>query len=100
MARLKRPLALGVWLAMVVATTAGAATLTRRPYLQSVASTSALIAFRTDAACPAAVRFGPGSLVRQAPSAVTGIQHAVVLTGLSPSTEYHYVVDACGAQVS
>ncbi len=73
------------------------ATLTRQPYLQSVTSNSALVAFRTDVACPTAqVRFGQSTPARAASSA-SSTRHVVTLSNLTSATEYTYVVDACGA---
>jgi acid phosphatase type 7 len=79
---------------------ASAATLRRAPYVQRVDTGSALVAFRLDTPCDqATVRFGPpGSTQAQsARSSDTGTRHAVRLSGLQPSTEYSYQVDACGA---
>jgi Icc-related predicted phosphoesterase len=79
---------------------ASAATLRRAPYVQMVDTGSALVAFRLDAPCnQATVRFGSlGSAQAQsARSSETGTRHAVLLSGLQPSTEYSYQVEACGA---
>jgi chitodextrinase len=84
----------------LVAGGAQAASLPRAPYLQNVSPTSALVAFRTGAACSTAqVRYAEqGQAFLEKPSSATGTRHAVVLEGLSPATEYTYVVEACGAQ--
>jgi acid phosphatase type 7 len=72
--------------------------LPRQPYLQSVGTTSAIVAFRTSASCSPLVRYGEGSDVsRTATATATGWQHAVKLTGLSPGRTYSYVVQACGS---
>ena len=72
--------------------------LPRQPYLQSVGTTSALVAFRTSASCSPLVRYGEGSDVsRTATASASGWQHAVKLTGLSPGRTYSYVVEACGS---
>ncbi|ATB30929.1 metallophosphoesterase [Melittangium boletus] len=72
--------------------------LPRQPYLQSVGTTSAIVAFRTSASCSPLVRFGEGSDVsRTATASAAGWQHAVKLTGLSPGRTYSYVVEACGS---
>ncbi|MBI3185914.1 MAG: metallophosphoesterase family protein [Myxococcales bacterium] len=93
-----RALAVSLCLA---ALSAGAASLTRQPYLQSVSRTSGLVAFRTDTSCPAQVRFGAGDLAQMAnASSVPGTRHLVTLTGLAPATEYSYVVEACGAALT
>jgi uncharacterized protein (TIGR03382 family) len=78
-----------------------AATLTRSPYLQRVGPDTALVAFRLDSSCAPAVRYGVnGSTDQVARSTDSGRIHAVVLTGLTPGTEYTYMVDACGAQTA
>ncbi|MFP2905973.1 metallophosphoesterase, partial [Pyxidicoccus sp. 3LFB2] len=82
---------------MLIAGLASAASLTRGPYLQSVTPTSALIAFRLDATCPAQVRYGVGGdLSLTAASSATARQHAVELSGLQPGAEYSYTVEGCG----
>ncbi|MFY0564020.1 metallophosphoesterase [Archangium lansingense] len=72
--------------------------LPRLPYLQSVSTTSALVAFRTGVSCTPFVRFGEGSdISRTATATAAGWQHAVKLTGLLPGRTYSYVVEACGS---
>ncbi|MBM7119129.1 metallophosphoesterase [Archangium primigenium] len=72
--------------------------LPRQPYLQSVTTTSAIVAFRTSASCSPLVRYGEGADVsRTATATATGWQHAIKLTGLSPGRTYSYVVQACGS---
>ncbi|MDY7229867.1 metallophosphoesterase family protein [Hyalangium rubrum] len=89
----------GAWLALA-AGSASAATLSRGPYLQSVTSTSALVAFRLDTACSAQVRYGAGGdLSLTVTAGLTGRQHAVQLAGLQPGTEYSYAIEGCGASV-
>jgi len=75
-----------------------AARLTRTPYLQSVTTTSALVAFRTDTDCVPRVRFGLGTdTSRLATASTTGRLHVVKLEGLRAGTEHSYAVEACGA---
>src|SRR5688572_14562220 len=79
---------------------ASAAALQRAPYVQRVGTGSALVAFRLDTACSeATIRFGPlgSTLAQSARSSETGVRHVVHLSGLQPSTEYSYQVEACGA---
>jgi len=72
--------------------------LPRQPYLQSVGTTSALVAFRTGVSCTPFVRFGEGSdISRTATATVAGWRHAVKLDGLLPGRTYSYVVEACGS---
>lgn len=89
-------------LAVALLLSAGAAeatTLTRSPYLQRVGPDTALIAFRLDSSCTPEVRYGTqGSTNEVARSTDSGRVHAVVLTGLTPGTEYTYEVEACGAR--
>jgi acid phosphatase type 7 len=95
--------ALGALAAALVMTTsvAHAATLTRFPYLQRVGPDTATLAFRVDSNCAAQVRYGTGGTTGQtARSADSGRIHAVVLTGLTPGSEYSYVVEACGVSTS
>ncbi len=73
--------------------------LPRLPYLQSVGTTSALVAFRTGVSCTPYVRFGEGTDVsRTATASAAGWRHAVKLDGLSPGRTYSYVVEACGSR--
>ena len=79
-------------------TTDSGPALPRLPYLQSVGTTSALVAFRTGVSCTPFVRFGEGSdLSRTAMATVAGWRHAVKLDGLLPGRTYSYVVEACGS---
>jgi uncharacterized protein (TIGR03382 family) len=81
--------------------TASAAGLTRQPYLQRVGPDTATVAFRLDGSCVPTVRYGTrGSTDQLAPSADSGRNHAVELSGLQPGTEYTYLVEACGARTS
>ncbi len=79
-------------------TTDSGPALPRLPYLQSVGTTSALVAFRTGVSCTPFVRFGEGSdISRTATATAAGWQHAVKLSGLLPGRTYSYVVEACGS---
>ncbi|WNZ64621.1 metallophosphoesterase [Myxococcus sp. MxC21-1] len=94
----KTPFHLAPWAAalMLLASTASAGTLYRDPYLQKVGPDTATIAFRLAANCQAEVRYGEGAANQSAVSQDGGQVHAVVLTGLTPGTEYTYEVSACG----
>ncbi len=88
--------ALAVALALM-ASVAHAAPLTRAPYLQRVGPGTATVAFRLGTDCIPEVEYSAqGSPTQVARSQDKGRLHAVVLTGLTPGTEYSYVVDACG----
>jgi acid phosphatase type 7 len=81
------------------ASSASAASLTRQPYLQRVGPDTATIAFRLDGSCVPSVQYGTlGSTEQSAQSADAGHNHAIVLTGLRPGTEYTYLVESCGAR--
>ncbi len=86
---------------LTLAGAAQAASLTRQPYLQKVGPDTATVAFRLDANCAPSVRYGAnGATDQSVTSPDAGRIHAVVLNGLTPGTEYSYVVDACGGQTS
>jgi uncharacterized protein (TIGR03382 family) len=79
------------------ASVAQAVPMSRAPYLQRVGPDTATVAFRLGADCTPEVQFSAqGSATQVARSRDKGRVHAVVLTGLAPSTEYSYVVNACG----
>ncbi|HLL52281.1 MAG TPA: metallophosphoesterase [Myxococcaceae bacterium] len=82
----------------LVATTADAARFTREPFLQLATPNSVTVAFRTDSACAAQVRYGPnGGTSQVAENKGAATDHAIRLDGLSPATRYSYVVQACGS---
>ncbi|QSQ16641.1 metallophosphoesterase [Myxococcus landrumensis] len=80
----------------LVSGVASAGVLARDPYLQKVGPDTALVAFRLASSCSPEVRYGTGAVSEVARSETTGRNHAVVLTGLKPGTEYTYEVSACG----
>jgi hypothetical protein len=80
-------------------TTDSGPALARLPYLQSVGTTSAIVAFHTPVSCTPFVRFGAGAdLSRSASATAAGWRHGVKLTGLTAGTTYSYVVEACGSR--
>ena len=87
-------LAVLVAFALLDASGAAAAVLTRGPYLQMGSPTGAVVRWRTDVATESRVRYGlvPTSLsgVADGPAGVT--DHSVTLSGLSPDTVYYYSV--------
>jgi MYXO-CTERM domain-containing protein len=74
-------------------TTAFAQTLGRRPYVQRVSPTSAVIVWTTTTATTGRVRYGT-DVANLSQTVDDGMltQHEVVLSGLSPSTRYYYSV--------
>jgi hypothetical protein len=94
----RRALAGALALSLAHPLSATAASLSRAPYVQSVAPASAVVAFRTDADCPASVRVsGEGSAWTA--SSASGRKHEVTVEGLAPATTYAYAVEACGSTV-
>jgi MYXO-CTERM domain-containing protein len=86
--------ALVVALAVLSSATAFAQALGRRPYVQRVSPTSAVIVWTTTAASTGRVRYGTSlaSLSTTVDDAATATQHEVALTGLAPGTRYYYAV--------
>lgn len=77
--------------AVLLATHAAAATLTRGPFLQRADSTSITIVFRTDTPSIGTVRYGSGPLAT-VNDVMPSVEHVFRLTGLTPSTLYRYEV--------
>jgi predicted phosphodiesterase len=75
--------------------------LIRGPYLQSVTTSTLIVAWETDLPGPGEVAYGEtaeyGSSVADS---ATGTRHAVTLAGLVPYTVYHYRVESGGAPLS
>lgn len=87
MTRIPFPAAAAV--AIALAAPAFAETLTVKPYVQNVTTSSAILMWRTDEAQVGQVRFGAGQTVRElAPNR----HHNVQLTGLRPGSEVPYQV--------
>ncbi len=77
------------------------ATLTRGPYLQSVTPNTIIVVWETDRPSHGEVAYGRTEVY--GPSVADqaeGTRHAVTLTGLTPSTVYHYRVESGGAPLS
>src|SRR5690606_5837076 len=81
---------------------AAAADLERHPYLQSATPTSITVVWTTQADSTGAVELGPmpDQLDTMVPSAGSGIQHEVLLSGLEPNTRYYYRVLGDGAPLA
>jgi hypothetical protein len=75
-------------------TTAGAATVTRGPYLQLGTPSSTVVRWRTSAPVVGRVQYGqsPGVHTWAAEESTATTEHAVRLTGLLPNTTYYYAV--------
>ena len=77
------------------------AALVRGPYLQSVTSSSIIVAWETERDSPGEVAYGVtgeyGSVVTDTE---VGARHAVTITGLAPYTVHHYRVQSGGAPLS
>ena len=83
---------LGLW--SLWGAPAGAQTLARRPYLQTVTPTSAIVVWTTTTPTDSLVRYGatPTQLTQSAPLAAATTQHEVHLGNLTPGTRYYYSV--------
>lgn len=88
-----------------VTTVAGAGTLTRGPYLQKAAPTQMTIRWRNSLQNIGRVKYGiaEGNLnqtvdeiVAPAPGPLSGFEHVITLTGLSPNTTYFYSIGSAG----
>jgi acid phosphatase type 7 len=66
----------------------------RGPYLQQGTPDSVVVRWRTDVPTDSAVRFGtePGNLEKESKTKWKTTEHVVMLSGLTPSTKYHYSV--------
>lgn len=72
--------------------------LPRQPYLQSVGTASAIVAFRTNASCTPLIRYGEGhDTSRVANASRSDRFHAIALGSLKPGATYSYIVEACGS---
>jgi len=77
------------------------AALIRGPYLQSVTPNSIVVVWETDLPSHGEVAYGETEAY--GPSVAdpaVGTRHAVILTGLTPYTVYHYRVESSGAPLS
>ena len=71
---------------------ASAETLARKPYLQTMTPTSAIVVWTTNVAAGSVVHYGtsPQDLTSTASAPGSATQHEVKITGLEPSTRYYY----------
>lgn len=77
---------------------AGAATVTRGPYLQQGTTNSVVVRWRTDVATDSLVRYGlsPDALNGLASDASLVTEHIVLLSGLQMDTRYYYQFGSSG----
>lgn len=87
--------------AVLIATNAFAATVTRGPYLQMPTTDSIIVRWRTDVATDSRVAYGaaPGSLTNFADDAAVTTEHIITVTGLSADTQYYYAIGTTGESV-
>lgn len=81
---------------------ASSVVLNRKPYLQAVAGTTAMIVWRTETDTDSVVEFGETAGLGQTagdPAASTKL-HEVTLTGLTPGARYTYRVVSAGLRVT
>lgn len=81
------------------ATLAAGPVLTRGPYLQSVAATSAIIVWRTDIAGDTQVEYGVGSYTDSISDTTVATEHVASLTGLVTGTEVLYRILTNGSEL-
>ena len=75
--------------------------LIRGPYLQSVTTSTIIVAWETDLPGPGEVAYGrTAKYGASAADSAMGTRHAVTLTDLAPYTIYHYRVESGGAPLS
>jgi predicted phosphodiesterase len=73
----------------------------RGPYIQSVTTSTVIVAWEQNVASPGSVAYGESeSYDRQAETPEVGLRQAVTITGLSPYTIYHYQVLADAVPLS
>jgi hypothetical protein len=86
----------------LVLSEAGAATVTRGPYLQMGGPDRIVVRWRTDVATDSRVRYGsaPGNLAAFVNNAASTTEHEVAATGLSPDTQYYYSVGTSTATLA
>ncbi|HYV30632.1 MAG TPA: fibronectin type III domain-containing protein, partial [Candidatus Binatia bacterium] len=82
--------------------TAGAAMVTRGPYLQMGTPTSIVVRWRTDTSTDSRVRYGsaPGSLTSFADNVTATTEHEVNVTGLASDALYYYSVGTSTATLA
>ena len=91
-----RPSRILLGVALAVAPLSAAPSILRGPYLQSATPDSIVIRWRTDTTDASVVSYGTerGQLTKVAKAEGVSNEHIVQLSGLQPSTTYHYSVGA------
>lgn len=83
--------------AVIASTEAGAATLTKGPYLQDLRQDGLVVVWETDTASEGTLEYGlTDGFGTDSASGSTGTHHEVRLTGLDAATEYFYRVKVDG----
>ena len=86
--------AIALALGCALAASPAAAGIRNGPYLQNVTTESIVVQWETDGSSTGEVQYGPNvSMSMTEASATAQTMHDVELTGLSPSTLYHYRVE-------
>ncbi len=89
-----RHLAIALTLGCIAAATPAAADIRNGPYLQNVTTESIVVQWETDGSSTGEVQWGPSaSMSNTEISGTAQTMHEVELTGLSPSSLYHYRVE-------
>ena len=91
-----RPSRILLGVALAIAPLSAAPSILRGPYLQSATPDSIVIRWRTDTTDASVVSYGTerGQLTKVAKAEGVSNEHIVQLSGLQPSTTYHYSVGA------
>ncbi|UQA55492.1 metallophosphoesterase [Polyangium aurulentum] len=86
---------------LAIAAPASAEQLVRKPYIQTLTPTSAILVWTTDSGANSVVHYGtsPQSLTQVAELASSVTQHEVKLSNLQPGTRYYYDVGSAGGGV-
>ena len=86
----------------LMVSTAWGQSITRGPYLQQQTDQSIIVRWRTDIATDSVVRFGTSSVSLNLSStdSLSTTEHSVLVSGLSPSTQYFYSVGSSTASIA
>lgn len=83
---------------LAISTSASAEQFIRKPYIQTLTPTSAILVWTTDVGANSVVHYGtdPQNLTQLAELAASATQHEVKLANLQPGTRYYYDVGSSG----
>ncbi len=89
-------------LSLMIVNSFFAQTIVRGPYMQTPTENSIIIKWRTDVATDSKVEYGTdvANLNQSEILSVSGTDHTVILTGLTPYTKYFYSVGSTTAMIS